>query len=310
MALPLEITRAGPFRVARFIGSEFSNLNAPLIQGKALLDPFMVAETLRKQFSGHADLLVLEKVQGQGATEKLLAAFRRTHGTNPSFQLQLGSDFAATLSRLDTARRMKKFRSTARKFEASGGWRWGEAGDQADALRLFFEQKAARFRSMGIPDAFAKPETKEFFRQLVLAPKQANDYALRLFTLEVGKGLGRTVAIAGLSRKGERVTCQFGSIDDSALPGTSPGDFLFHLLIEHLSDGDVSIFDFGVGDQPYKRAWCNVETTLYDFVLPLNARGDAAVYAHGAIGLAKRWIKARPALYRAVQAARSKLART
>ena len=241
-----------------------------------------------------------------GAGERLFAAFRPAQGVNASFQLELGPDFDATLSRLDASRRMKKFRATARKFDAAGAWRWGEAANQVEALDLFFRQKAARFRAMGLPDVFAKTETKEFFRRLASTPKRGDDYALRLFTLEIGGNPARTVAIAGLSRHGHRVTCQFGSIDDEVLPGSSPGDFLFHLLIESLSGGGISIFDFGVGDQPYKRAWCNVETALYDFMLPLNAKGVAMANAHEAIGHAKRWIKERPKVYGAIQSARAR----
>jgi CelD/BcsL family acetyltransferase involved in cellulose biosynthesis len=307
LMLPLEISSFGPFRTARFIGSEFSNLNTLLVDDRMPIDSVGLMESLRTHLSPHADLLLLEKMVKTDAEGRLVAAFRPALGVNASFQLELGPDFGATLSRLDAAKRMKKFRSTARKFDAAGGWRWGEATDQSLALDLFFKQKAARFRAMELPDVFARAETKEFFRRLVSAPKRGDDYTLRLFTLDIGDNPARTVAIAGLTRQGHRVTCQFGSIDDTASPGSSPGDFLFHLLIQGLSGSEITVFDFGIGDQPYKRAWCNVVTALYDFTLPLSAKGAALAYALGVANSLKRWIKARPDLYGVIQSARSRL---
>ena len=33
------------------------------------------------------------------------------------------------------------------------------------------------------------------------------------------------------------------------------------------------IFDFSVGDEPYKRLWCDIETRHIDVVAPLTAKG-------------------------------------
>ena len=65
-------------------------------------------------------------------------------------------------------------------------------------------------------------------------------------------------AIAGLSRKGDHVICQFGSIDDTIAADASPGEFLFYLAIQKLCGQGVRLFDFGIGDQPYKRSWCTI----------------------------------------------------
>ena len=121
-------------------------------------------------------------------------------------------------------------------------------------------------------------------------------------------GVPHTLAIAGLSRKGDHVICQFGSIDDDIVPSISPGDFLFHLIIRSLCGDGVRIFDFGVGDQAYKRAWRNVETKQYDFMLPLTVAGKAYVRLHRMKNDAKRYIKSSPALYGLVQRVRARLA--
>ena len=67
---------------------------------------------------------------------------------------------------------------------------------------------------------------------------------------------GRIVAISGLSRKGDHVICQFGSIDEDIAADASPGELLFYLMIRKCKAEGVALFDFGIGDQAYKRSWC------------------------------------------------------
>ena len=313
MILPLEIHRSGPIRIARFIGSAFSNLNTGVFAdsdggafGCALAD-------IRSAASSHADVIVLERVPlvWRGA-ETPMIKLPMTPNPNSSFQLELDNTFEATLAKLNASKRMKKYRASERRFFAAGGYEHRVASGKdeiRETLDLFFRQKARRFREQGLPDVFAEPMTRDFFHRLAQLPSRGGDYTLQLHTLRLkGEHEGTAVAIAGLSRKGDHVICQFGSIDDDIVPSTSPGDFLFHLIIQSLCGDGVRIFDFGVGDQAYKRAWCNVETTQYDFMLPLTVAGEAYVRFHRLKNEAKRYVKSSPAPYGLVQRMRARLA--
>ncbi|MOA32739.1 hypothetical protein D3C78_1539830 [compost metagenome] len=77
-------------------------------------------------------------------------------------------------------------------------------------------------------------------------------------------------------------------------------------MIERLCGKDATLFDFGVGDQPYKRSWCTIETPLRDIVLPLTLRGRLAARYHRAVVRAKVMIKANKAVYAFIQRARSR----
>jgi CelD/BcsL family acetyltransferase involved in cellulose biosynthesis len=56
----------------------------------------------------------------------------------------------------------------------------------------------------------------------------------------------------------------------------SAGELLFYLMIEQASSSGHKVFDFGVGDQLYKRSWCPQRTELVDCYVPLNLKGRLA----------------------------------
>ncbi|HUH49514.1 MAG TPA: GNAT family N-acetyltransferase, partial [Mycoplana sp.] len=215
-----------------------------------------------------------------------------------------------TLAQVNAKRRRKKFRQTERRLEALGGYEHFIAetpGDSSATLDQFFQQKAARFEALGLPNVFRNDETQAFFRNLARTPARKDAYALQLHALRIKSGdeQGRIIAIAGLSRKGDHVICQFGSIDETFAPETSPGEFLFHLMIKRLCGEGVALFDFGIGDQAYKRSWCTIETRQHDLLWPTTAAGRAAARLHRAKASVKRAIKQNPRLYGLLQRLRS-----
>lgn len=316
MILPLEIVRHGPVRIARFLGSRFSNINTGLYTEafSTLAPPPVLRQALdqaRGQFARYFDLFMLENMpldwRGQQHPFSHLPAVLNQ---NPAFQLSLHADFDRTLAQINGKRRRKKFRQCERRLEALGGYEHVIAEGRVEACRmlgLFFQQKAARFEALGLPNVFRDEQTQAFFRTLAAIPAGPDGYPLQLHALRIrdGSEAGRVIAIAGLSRKGDHVICQFGSIDDGFAPETSPGETLFHLMIEKLCGEGVALFDFGIGDQAYKRSWCNIETAQYDLLWPTTLAGSAVAALHRARAAAKRSIKQNPRLYGFVQRLRS-----
>ncbi|WP_158285716.1 GNAT family N-acetyltransferase [Pseudohoeflea suaedae] len=301
--LPLEIVRKFGVRVARLIGSPHSNHNAPLYSERFLAeaDAAMMDELLDtlSALNIPADVLALDKLRPMaGQREEPLLAFRHVTSQNASFQLPLKPDFAETLSQINAKRRRKKFRTSERRLEPVGGYRHITADDDASARRLlgeFFRQKSLRLTEQGLPDVFAEPGIHDIFGRL--ASFSANDGApvLALHAVEIeDDGVAKLIAIAGLTRKGAHITCQFGSVDDRTVPDASAGELLFYLMIEQACATGAECFDFGVGDQRYKRSWCPVETPHFDVFLPLNNRGAMAGRAMAAIVGAKRFVKTSP----------------
>lgn len=313
--LPLEIAQRGPARIARFLGTRFSNINTglytPGLHALAARMPLRRAfDEARDDFARHFDLFLLEKVpldwRGETTPFSGLPAARNQ---NTAFQLPLHPDFEQTLAQISARHRRKKFRVSERRLMALGGYDHviaGTARENRLFLEAFFQQKAVRFDTMGLPDVFRDAATRDFFRTLADLPQKADAYPLRLHAIRLkGRHEGRIAAIAGLSRKGDHVICQFGSIDEGPAAPASPGELLFHLIIQRLCGEDVRLFDFGIGDQPYKRSWCSVETTQHDLLWPVTPTGSAVAMLHRSKAAAKRLIKRSPPLYSFLQRLRS-----
>ena len=317
--LPFEVERGHFFRTARLIATGHSNLNTGLFavgiermpQGELFR---LLTDGVRRALRTHADVVALERTPAlwRGLAHPL-AALPGISNPNASFQLGLAGDMERTLAQLNAKRRRKKMRLSERRLAELGGYDYVVAREPAEAhalLETFFRQKAARLEAQGLPDVFDRPETRAFFR-LLLDRQCAGDALLELNAIRLrGEHQGRIIAVTGLSRKGDHVICQFGSIDDMVAADSSPGELLFYRVMERLCGEGAALFDFGIGDQPYKRSWCTMETPLRDITLPLTLRGYAAAGLHRAVVRAKRAIKTNRTLYAFVQRQRRQLRAT
>ncbi len=315
LLLPFEVVRRGPVRIARFLAAPFSNINTGLYspEFRSLAAPprlRQALEAVRGPLARHCDVFLLENMpldwRGDASPFCDLPAVLNQ---NAAFQIELLADFERTLEQLNARRRRKKFRASERRLAALGGYEHVIAGAGAESrtlLETFFRQKAARFDAMGLPDVFRDEGTRDFFRRLASVPEADGGYPLQLHAVRLkGENDGRIVAIAGLSRKGDHVICQFGSIDDTIAADASPGEFLFYLAIRKLCGEGVRLFDFGIGDQAYKRSWCTIETRQHDLIWPTTMTGATMAALHRAKTGAKRLIKQNPQVYAFLQRLRS-----
>lgn len=313
--LPLEISNRRGLRTARFIAGAYSNLNSGLFSADCpLIDADELELLLIEVLAGRADLLSLENMalNWRGHLHPLChVAHVENH--NRAFQMPLLPVFEDTLKQVNAKRRRKKFRLQQRRLEDAGGYQLFEpetAAEKHALLDAFFRQKAVRFDKMGLPDVFRDPSVQAFFHALLDQAEGAQAYALRLHALQLLQPDGPVViAIAGVSRKGDHMICQFGSIREDLVPDASPGEFLFWHIIEKACADGLTLFDFGIGDQIYKRSWCTVETVQYDLLLPLTAKGRLAALGHRGKVWLKAAIKANPVLYGVIQRMRAGSAR-
>ena len=314
--LPLEIVRRHGVRIARFIGAPRSNINTGLFSPQFLQRAEGLSAEMRtglvSALDGHADLLLLENLplQWRGRASPL-ASLPFVENQNRAFQLPLLGAFEATLSQLSAKRRRKKHRQQTRMLNEMGGFEHVVAAtpdEKRQMLALFLQQKAERFRAAGLPDVFQGTEAHDFLLRLLETDSASpDDRPLVLHGLRLkGRHEGHMPALAGLSRKGDHVICQFASIDESVVPEASPGELLFWMMIESCHGAGVALFDFGIGDQLYKRSWCPVQTVQHDVVLPISARGQIVAVAQKGLTRLKARIKGNPRLYGFIQGLRAR----
>lgn len=310
--LPVEINRFHGCRTARFIGADHSNINTGLftprfIELSNLLGPQKLAEMLRRALSGRADLLLLQNIplEWRGRRNPL-ALLPMVQNQNHAYRLPLLENMESTLQQVNAKHRRKKFRMQLRRLEALGGFDYASGGTshgQHWLLDRFFELKGERFKALGLPDVFEDPKTRAFLHAaLDIRHPDGQTTGLEMHAIRLkGDYEGHVAAVAGISRKGDHIICQFSAIDESLAAETSPGEFLFWQMIEGQHGKGVALFDFGLGDQRYKRSWAPVETEHYDAVLPLSLRGTVGGLVHRAITRGKAFIKSRPRIYHPAQ---------
>lgn len=313
LMLPLEVVRQGLFTSARFIGGSHANSNLPACNA---LHASKLTASARKALARairkarpDIDLLLFERMvpTAAGAAVPLLA-FGGSRSPNPVLSLTLEGGFEAVLKRSTDQRKAKKHRSHGRRFEEAGGFRRIEARSDAEVDRLlgeFFQFKKTRFAKAGIPDVFADPQIKASFGALFRDALKEGEPPFLLHALEVG---GIIRAITGSSRQGGTLTCEFGAIRDDELGRYSPGEFLFYRTIQAACEEGFEVYDFGVGDERYKRLWCGIETNTLDVAVPISIKGKLLQMALGAAARVKLAVKRNPTLWKLVKRLRRETA--
>jgi CelD/BcsL family acetyltransferase involved in cellulose biosynthesis len=300
MAIPLEVVRRRGAHVASFMGRTHANGNFPVLtRDCGPLSPIDLRKAIAKAVSSarpDIDLILLERqIENVDGVPNPFAAFPRTESVNVALATSLSDGFDGVLERHSGKRRRKKRRYQIRKFEQAGGYRriTARAPDEVkELLEAFLRMKAARLEAFGLPDTFSPDEIKQFLALLFL--RATTDKAsFFLDGLEVG---GQLRAVTGSSQAFGRIVCEFGAISDDELTAASPGEFLFFdNILEACQDG-YQLYDFSVGDEPYKRMWSDIEIRQFDCWLPLTARGRYHAGLHRLATSAKRRFKSSPKL--------------
>lgn len=277
LAVALEVVRRGPFRIARFMGGHHANGNfAPLVGDaprirRADVDALIAAI---REARPDIDMLSLERiVEEHEGLDNPFMALPKLPSPNVSLAVDLDGGFEALLKRSSGKRKKKKHRSQIRKFELVGPWRSFEArtpGEIERVLADFFEMKRIRLTKMGVENVFGAATVQAFFRRLFRDALGTEKPAFVLSALEVA---GTIRAVTGSSVMGKRVICEFGAISEDELFYASPGDFLFFEEIRNACDRGFDVYDFSVGDEHYKRLWCDIESAHFDVTVPLTAKG-------------------------------------
>jgi CelD/BcsL family acetyltransferase involved in cellulose biosynthesis len=305
-AAALEIVKAHGMTIARFAGGSHANGNLLPFDGDCLPEPrdrlpAMLRDAVRFA-RPDIDLIVLERQLPQinGRPNPFIGQL-----SSPTVHVALSADlsggFDELLGRLNGKRKRKKHRGQRNKLEAAGGYRLLEArsaGEINAMLDAFLAMKAERFAAMGIRNVFGDRQTIDFFRTLFLS--QAGSAKPRFFLkgLEVG---GNLRAVDGFSVSDQRLTIEFGSFRSDELARASPGEFMAYEFTRQAAESGFSIYDYSVGDEPYKRQWCDIETWYVDSYLPVSVRGAFLARVLLVMNRAKRTIRTNPTLWRAIR---------
>ncbi len=175
-----------------------------------------------------------------------------------------------------------------------------QRGDVAVSFEILMQQKTLQFARMGVANLFAKPGYPEFYREVATTRRDL----VHVSRLDVG-----AVPAAvnyGLTFRG----CYYhvlASYTDHEMSKFGPGAAHLHELMGYAIGRGCNMFDFTIGDERYKRDWCDAELKLFDHVAIATARGAVVAGPLLAVGSLKRWIKQTPMIWNAFTKVRSAL---
>jgi CelD/BcsL family acetyltransferase involved in cellulose biosynthesis len=119
---------------------------------------------------------------------------------------------------------------------------------------------------MGVPDIFARPGYPEFYTDLV----SRSPALVHVSRLQIGSTYAATNFALVFRGRYYHV---LASYDEGPLSRFGPGAAHLHELMRYAIERGCDYFDFTIGDEPYKRDWCDTELKLYDHVAAITPRG-------------------------------------
>jgi CelD/BcsL family acetyltransferase involved in cellulose biosynthesis len=303
--LPLAIQQAGFARELTWLGSDLCDYNAPLLSADSMprLDAaaFMslwtrIISQLQADARSHHDLIRLEKMPPMaGASRNPMLALAASPNPSGSYVTPLSQNWEEFYKAKRSSSTRRRDRSKRNHLSESGEVKLVSAAGADDALAtlaVLVEQKTATFARHGINNLFARSGYLDFYRDIAGNPA-TRDF-VHISRLDVGKEIAATNL--GLVFAGSYYHV-LASYTSGPLAHWGPGAAHLNDLLRYAIERGLSAFDFTIGDERYKRDWCDDVQMLHDHVAVASWRG--ALVAGPAIlrARAKRTIKQTPMLW-------------
>jgi CelD/BcsL family acetyltransferase involved in cellulose biosynthesis len=311
--LPLAVERLGLMRRLTFLASDLCDYNAPLLSrnpaARLTADGFAglwreIGILLRgdRRFRHHA--VVLEKMpETIGGQPNPMLALPVSLTPSGAYLAHLPEDWDSFYAARRTSSSRKRDRWKRKRLGDHGAVAMVTPEDPAviaATLRTLFEQKGRAFARMGVRNIFARPGYPEFY--LGLAANPAMRAVVHVSRLEVG---GTPVATNFGLVLGGRYYHILVSYDEGELSRFGPGAVHLQEIIKYAIGRGCGEFDFTIGDEAYKREWCDTELALHDFRAAATPRGLFMTLPAIAAARAKRTIKQTPFLWRTASRVRA-----
>lgn len=185
--------------------------------------------------------------------------------------------------------RRKHDRQQGDRLVAMGEVTFSEIANGPEALAVLgtmFQQRAARFRAMGVFDPFAIPTIREFYDSTARAGSGVD---VRLHVLRLN---GDIVAVRYNVVHDDRLFCLISSMsDDPSIQNGSPGKQCLLRVMQTVFDQGFRVFDMGEGLTDEKRHWCNQQIPVRHHYVPITRRGAIAAQMHRGFHVLRRRIK-------------------
>jgi len=300
MILPLAIERT--LGVAHFIwlAQDEADYHGPLIHPDwnthtpreeigRILTAIVASTPEVKAFSLTKTLATIE-----GMANPLQAIKHAAHPSSGHAITLTGDCFDTFYAEMRSKSTRKRDRQRRRRLEESGEveFRIPETqSDQHAMLDAILAQKALWLKQRGIVDPFGSAEVKSFFHHLI--DDQSARSTLHISALTVD---GDVVAGNVGFVRNDRFYATIGCVTDGEASRHSPGTIHLHELLRWCYANNIKAFDLTVGDEGYKKDWCDAHLELVDIRVPVTFTGYLSLLPSRIKDRIKRHIKASPYL--------------
>lgn len=311
--LPLAVQAGTLARKLTFLGQDLCDYNAPL------LAPDFSAHAGRESFArlwanilallqatpalGH-DIVALAKMPAKiGAQDNPLLGLDVRLNPSGAYETALGTNWEQFYTAKRSSATRRRDRTKLKKLGDLGVVKFADPDAQSETdatLEVLMTQKSKSFARMGVPNMFARPGHTNFYR--ALAAKRGLAHLSRL-------DVGDTWAAVNLGLMFR--DCYYhvlASYDDGEVSRFGPGAAHLRELLRYATERGMKRFDFTIGDEPYKRDWCETEQQLFDYSAAETLRGWPSFALAASWRQVKRTIKQTEWLWNAAQKLRSMVA--
>jgi CelD/BcsL family acetyltransferase involved in cellulose biosynthesis len=303
-----------PGRLARrltWLGQELCDYNAPLLArrfaGSLGADDFaalwrQVRDLLQSDPRLAHDAVELTKMPDRvGAQDNPFVRLDVMLNPSGTYQANLGADWEKFYSAKRSSATRRRDRTKVKRLSEMGDVRFvtPDATETPQTLDTLIHQKSRAFARMGVPDLFARRGHAAFFHEIAAARDFVHISRLDVGATQAAVNLGLTFR-----------DCYYhilASYDDGEVSRFGPGAAHLRELLHHAIDRGLARFDFTIGDEPYKRDWCDTEQKLYDHVSAATWRGQPFALLSIAGRRLKREVKHNASLWAAVVRVRATL---
>jgi CelD/BcsL family acetyltransferase involved in cellulose biosynthesis len=174
-----------------------------------------------------------------------------------------------------SSKKRGKYRNQENGLRKLGELSFGIVSEPSEiraALKELFEWKSQQYDETGVQNNLRWPGRKEFYEGVVLDPQLKN--TVKLFALKIDdqvisgdicapyKGRNTGIFHFGYNRK---------------LSKYSVGELLRMKITEWCFQNGLSIYDYSIGDDTYKKIWCENTLHLYSYAKPKTLKGWALI---------------------------------
>jgi CelD/BcsL family acetyltransferase involved in cellulose biosynthesis len=306
--LPLSVRATGFARELAWLGSDLCDYNAPLLApaffGRFERERFLklwagITRALQDHPRLGFDLVNLSKMPEMiGAQPNPMLFLGGTINPSGAYLTHLTGDWETFYTGKRSSSTRRRDRTKRKRLSEFGEVKLVNPASEAGiggTLDMLMAQKTRSFARMGVTNLFGKPGHANFYRAIASGP--ASTTLVHVSRLDVGT----TPAAINLALTWRG--CYYhllASYDDGEVSRFGPGAAHLHDLMQYAIEHGFKIFDFTIGDERYKRDWCDTELKLFDFIAAANWRGQLVAAPMLAKQKLKRFIKQTPILWSAV----------